>query len=69
MGKLFWEIVDRTMTGPIMKEDEFENEFFPTKIAEIVDKYKIEYDPDEPIMADPSMADAIFQAGLEEPCR
>ena len=65
MGKLFWEIVDRTMTGPIMKEDEFENEFFPTKIAEIVDKYKIEYDPDEPIMADPSMADAIFQAGLE----
>ncbi len=42
MGKLFWEIVDRTMTGPVMKEDEFENEFFPTKIAEIVSKHKIE---------------------------
>jgi len=65
MGKLFWEIVDRTMTGPIMKEDEFENEFFPTKIAEIVAKHKIEYDPSEPIMSDPGMADEIFQAGLE----
>ena len=65
MGELFWEIVDRTMTGPIMKEEEFEIEFFPQKIAEIVAKHKIEYDPEEPIMSDPSMADEIFQAGLE----
>ena len=65
MGKLFWEIVDRTVTGPIMKEDEFENEFFPTKIAEIVAKHKIEFDPAEPIMCDPDLADEIFQAGLE----
>ncbi len=48
-----------------MKEDEFENEFFPNKNSGNCSKYKIEYDPDEPIMADPSMADAIFQAGLE----
>lgn len=65
MGRLFWDIVDRTMTGPIMKEDEFENEFFPTKIAEIVARHNIEYDPEEPIMSDPGMADEIFQAGLE----
>jgi methylamine--corrinoid protein Co-methyltransferase len=65
MGKLFWEILDRTMTGPIMKEEEFEIEFFPTKMAEIVAKHKIECDPEEPIMSDPSLADEIFQAGLE----
>jgi len=65
MGKLFWEIVDRTMTGPIIKEDEFENEFFPTKIAEIVARHNIGYDPEEPIMSDPDMADEILQAGLE----
>ena len=65
MGRLFWEILDRTMTGPIMKEDEFENEFFPDKIAEIVAEHKIEWDPDEPIMSDPSMADEIFKAGIE----
>ena len=65
MGKLFWEILDRTMTGPIMDEEEFEIDFFPTKIAEIVARHKIERHPEEPIMADPSMADEIFQAGLE----
>ena len=48
-----------------MDEQEFEIEFFPKKIAEIVAKHKIEYNPDEPIMFDPGMADAIFQAGLE----
>jgi methylamine--corrinoid protein Co-methyltransferase len=65
MGRLFWEMLDRTTTGPIMKEEEFETEFFPSRIAEIVAKHKIERDPDEPIMSDPAMADEIFQAGVE----
>lgn len=65
MGKLLWEVLERTMTGPVMAEEEFEIEFFPTRIAEIVAKYKIERDPQEPLMTDPGMADAIFQAGIE----
>src|SRR4030042_4677265 len=65
MGKLLWEVLNRTMTGPIMKEEDFEVEFFPTRIAEIVARHKIECDPEEPVMADPSMADEIFQAGIE----
>ena len=65
MGRLLWEMLDRTTTGPIMKEEEFETELFPTKMAEIVARHKIERDPDEPIMSDPGMADEIFQAGLE----
>jgi methylamine--corrinoid protein Co-methyltransferase len=65
MGRLFWEMLDRTTTGPIMKEEEFETELFPTRMAEIVARHKIERDPDEPIMSDPAMADEIFQAGVE----
>jgi methylamine--corrinoid protein Co-methyltransferase len=65
MGRLLWEMLDRTTTGPIMKEEEFETEFFPTRMAEIVARHKIERDPDEPIMSDPAMADEIFQAGVE----
>ena len=65
MGRLFWEILDRTTTGPIMREEEFETELFPTVMADVVAKHKITWDPDEPIMPDPDMADAIFQAGLE----
>ena len=65
MGRLFWEVLDRTMTGPVMDEQEFEIEFFPNKIAEIVARHKIERDPEDPIMSDPSMADEIFKAGVE----
>jgi methylamine--corrinoid protein Co-methyltransferase len=65
MGRLFWELLDRTTTGPIMKEEDFETEFFPTRMAAIVAKHKVERDPDEPIMSDPGMAYAIFEAGLE----
>jgi methylamine--corrinoid protein Co-methyltransferase len=65
MGKLLWEVIQRSTTGPIMSEEEFETELFPTVLADLQSKYKIECDPDEPIMADPDMADAIFQAGME----
>ena len=65
MSRLFWEMLDRTTTGPIMREEEFETELFPTVMADVVDRHKISWDPDEPIMFDPAMADEIFQAGVE----
>jgi methylamine--corrinoid protein Co-methyltransferase len=58
-------MLDRTTTGPIMREEEFETELFPTVMADVVDRHKISWDPDEPIMSDPDMADEIFQAGVE----
>ncbi len=68
MGKLLWEAINRSTTGPIMDEDKFETELFPNVMAEVQAKYKIEWDPEEPIMADPDMADAVFQAGMELLC-
>jgi methylamine--corrinoid protein Co-methyltransferase len=65
MGRIFWDLLDRTTTGPIMREEEFETELFPTAMADIVARHGIAWDPDEPIMSDPDMADAIFQAGVE----
>jgi methylamine--corrinoid protein Co-methyltransferase len=65
MGRIFWDMLDRTTTGPIMREEEFETELFPTVMADIVARHQITCDPDEPIMSDPDMADAIFQAGVE----
>jgi len=65
MGRILWDMLDRTTTGPIMREEEFETELFPTVMADVVDRHKISWDPDEPIMSDPDMADAIFQAGVE----
>ena len=62
---LLWDVLERSQTGPLMREEEFETEFFPTKIREIVAEHGIKYDPDEVIMTDPSMADEIFEASLE----
>jgi methylamine--corrinoid protein Co-methyltransferase len=65
MGKLLWEAIHRSSTGPIMSEEKFETEFFPTILEDVRKKHQIEWNPDEPVMTDPGMADAVFQAGLE----
>lgn len=65
MGKLLWEAIQRSVTGPIMSEEKFETELFPNVLEHLQAKYKIEWDPDEPAMIDPGMADAVFEAGKE----
>ncbi|MBW2725178.1 MAG: monomethylamine:corrinoid methyltransferase [Deltaproteobacteria bacterium] len=65
MGKLLWEAIERSTTGPLMSEEKFETELFPTVLGDLQAKYKIEWDPEEPVMIDPGMADAIFQAGMD----
>ncbi len=68
MGHLLWEVLERTRTGPIMKEEEFENTYFPTIIKKLVEDYKIKWDG-EPILTDASMADAIFEAAIQVLCQ
>jgi methylamine--corrinoid protein Co-methyltransferase len=65
MGKLLWEAIQRSTTGQLMTEEKFETELFPTVLGDLQKKYRIEFDPDEPAMIDPDMADAIFEAGKE----
>jgi methylamine--corrinoid protein Co-methyltransferase len=65
MGRLLWEAIARSTTGPIMSEEKFETELFPAVLADLQAKYRIEWDPDEPAMIDPDMADAVFRAGKE----
>jgi len=65
MGRLFWEAIQRSTTGPVMTEEKFETELLPSVLASVQSKYRIEADPDEPIMADPDLADAVFKAGME----
>ncbi len=65
MSKLLWEAIQRSTTGQLMAEEKFETELFPTVLADLQAKHKIEWDGESPIMADPDLADAIFQAGKE----
>ena len=65
MQELLWKAIERTTTGQLMTEEKFETELFPTAMADVQKKYGIEWDPDEPVMIDPDMADAVFKAGKE----
>jgi len=57
------EFQQRSLTGPVMKADEFDLEF-SMKVRELVAKYDIRYNPEE-IVVDDVTADHIFQAGVE----
>jgi hypothetical protein len=35
MGKLLWEAIHRSSTGPIMTEEKFETEFFPGVLEDV----------------------------------
>jgi hypothetical protein len=61
----FYEVLDRAMTGEYRSEKEFDMKVFVTKLYELVSKYKIKYDPQNPIPADDDLADRVFQAGFE----
>jgi methylamine--corrinoid protein Co-methyltransferase len=61
----FMEVIRRTETGPFIEERDFDIEVIFKTIRGLVEKYGIEYSRDKLITADPEMADAAFQAGLE----
>ena len=57
------EFQKRSLTGPVMKSDEFDMEF-AMKIREVVQKYNIEYNENE-LGVDDATADAVYQAAVE----
>jgi hypothetical protein len=60
-----YEVVDRAMAGKHCSEATFDMEIFVPKIREVVSKYKIKYDPANPVPLDNDLADRVFQAGFE----
>jgi methylamine--corrinoid protein Co-methyltransferase len=61
----FFEIIRRAQTGSYYAEEDFDMGLFVPKLREVVEKYGIRYDPENPIPDDDQLADRVFQAGLE----
>jgi len=57
------EFQKRSLNGPVMKADEFDLAF-SSKLRELVSKYEIKCNPEEPVVDD-ATADGVFQAGVE----
>jgi methylamine--corrinoid protein Co-methyltransferase len=61
----FLEVLERATTGPMMSAKEYDMKVFIPAVREVVKKYKIEFDPDNPCPSDDDLADRVYQAGLE----
>jgi len=58
-------VLDRSETGPICLERDFDIRLLYPKVREMVKKHSISFDPENVIPADDSMADELWKAGLE----
>ncbi|MGD8208411.1 MAG: monomethylamine:corrinoid methyltransferase [Desulfobacterales bacterium] len=66
MSKIsFMEVIDKTFEGPYMSQEKFDLEVFVPELSNVINKYKIQYDPDICVPNDDELADRVFQAGLE----
>jgi len=59
------EFYDRALKGKRIEEKEFDMHVLPNKLAELIKKYDIVYNPEEAVPQDLDMAKRIFDAGLE----
>jgi hypothetical protein len=59
------EIVDRSLEGPFTSENDFDLKIFVPTLREVLKKYEIKYDPENPLPCDDDLADRIFKAGIE----
>lgn len=59
------EFYDRALTGRRVEEQEFDLKILPGKLKELIKKYDITYNPEEPVPQDLNMARRCFDAAVE----
>ncbi len=64
MPSLF-DYLERSVTGPIMTQKDFQMKILIPNVRKIVNEFEIKYDPDEPVSADNDLADRLFDAAIE----
>jgi methylamine--corrinoid protein Co-methyltransferase len=59
------DVMEKALNGKPMSETDYQLRLFAPKVVEKVREHKIKFDPSGPIQNDNSMADEVFEAGLE----
>ena len=59
------EILDRASSGPYISEEDWDLDKVANTTQKLVQKYKLNWNPEEFLTDDPGLVDAIFEAGLE----
>lgn len=61
----FYEVIDRTITGPIMSNQDYNLNLYVPELTKVIQKYKIKFNPETPIPSDDTLADTIFEAAVD----
>ena len=59
------DVMTKALDGKPMSENDYQLRTFSPKVQEKVKKYRIKYDPENPVPSDNSLADDVFKAGFE----
>lgn len=59
------DVMEKALNGKPMSETDYQLKRFAPKVMEKVREHQIKFDPSNPIQNDNSMADEVFEAGLE----
>ncbi len=60
----FWDIIERAEKGKVVPAKEWDR-LIGKAAAQVVSKYDLKYDPENPVPSDDSLADRMFEAGVE----
>ena len=64
MSLSFWDICERARSGPLIEEREFDKKLF-LRATELVKDYDIQYNKEEILSTDNSLADDVWKAGVD----
>ncbi len=59
------DITRRAWDGPSSSEKEFNIKYVASKVKSLVKEYEIKFNPETPVPSDNSLADDVYQAGLQ----
>lgn len=59
------DVMEKALNGKPMSETDYQLRVFAPKVQEKVKEHKIKFDPSNPIPNDNSLADDVFEAGME----
>jgi methylamine--corrinoid protein Co-methyltransferase len=59
------DVMEKALEGLPISENDYQLRRYAPKVQEKVREYKIKFDPETPIPSDDSLADDLFEAGLE----
>ncbi len=59
------DVFDRAVDGPLMSDQDYYLKRYVPALTKVIQKYKIKYTPDTPLVSDDAQADAVFEAAVD----